>query len=341
MSITNTSRFVTAMAVVFIGATICAAAEEGQRERTSAPAEVNVRAEDGNREESSAKHPASLRVITFNTQFLPGVAARFNKRGEPSYRAKAIGRAMAAFEIVGLNEVFDPVHRKELFDELRDAWGDRFHAVTAPREQCSPLGVDSGLAILTQLPVVESHSTPFGNGSSVLQYGLQADGLASKGVLHARLEVRKNQFLDVFVTHLESTDRPIREKQYQLLGEVIRRYAAPAFPVLVMGDLNTSGENKDRMDPTSSYSKLLASLNRARPKAMFVDVWPQLRIDRGGTNAPEMADGGTRIDYILTSASRGVTAPLTPIRVEIEQFADPRTKTLSDHAAVKAVLEYD
>lgn len=281
----------------------------------------------------------SLRVITYNTQFLPGVASHFNKRGHPSYRSKAIGKAVTGFDIIGLNELFDTPRRRELLAEIQNAWGDNYHVVTAPDSQRSFLGIDSGLAIISRKRVVESHSIPFGNGSSVMQYGLVADGLASKGILHARIAIRDSQLLDVVVTHLEAKDASIRERQYDLLSEAIRRYGDDRQPLLLLGDLNTSGGKAQRDSPTSPYSRLLKALNQARPHAPFVDLWPHLHAESGGTSNPGSADGGTRIDYIFLSQDP-VKPVLAAVSVEVESFPDKRTTTLSDHAAVKAVLEY-
>lgn len=292
-------------------------------------------------EKAATRRQDVLRAITYNTQFLPGIAERFNKRGDASYRAKAIGKAVAQFDIIGLNEVFDLQHRKELLSEVRNAWGDgNCHSVTAPDNQRSVVGVDGGLAIVTRLPLVESHSVSFGNGSSVLKYGIDADGLADKGILHARLAVSDNKQLDVFVTHLESTDSSIRERQYEILGQTIQRYAARHLPVLLMGDLNTVGGKSDRECPTFGYSKLLKSLNSARPNAPFVDLWPQLHSEDGPTNSPERLSGGARIDYIFVSQGPDTVPPLKPTSVNVERFLDNRTKTLSDHAAVTAALAY-
>jgi endonuclease/exonuclease/phosphatase family metal-dependent hydrolase len=330
--------FATTVAILTLCASLCTAADS--------PPTATLPANDSSAIEKSgeplaAGQPATLRVITFNVQFLPNVAAYFNKRNDASYRAQAIGKAVAGFDIIGLNELFDLRHREELLAELRNAWGDSHcHVVTAPKDQYSLVGIDSGLAIVTRFPIVESHSVPYGIGSSVAKYGMKADGLAAKGILHARVAMPNDRLMDVFVTHLESLDSDIKRQQYAILSKTIHRYADGKLPVLLLGDFNTSGDKPERENETSEYANLLKSLNGGRPGASFLDLWPHLHADGGGTSDPGNGNGGSRIDYIFVSENPQNRARLTPIRVDVEPFLNKRTQTLSDHAAVKAELIY-
>jgi len=48
-------------------------------------------------------------------------AAVKNDRGEPTYRAEEIGRRMAEYDIVGLQEAFDTPARERILGELQKA----------------------------------------------------------------------------------------------------------------------------------------------------------------------------------------------------------------------------
>jgi endonuclease/exonuclease/phosphatase family metal-dependent hydrolase len=194
-----------------------------------------------------------LKVITFNVQFLPGIAGLANQRVDPEYRARTLGKLLASYDIVGLNEVFDPGHRAILLNELRNCLGDDYHCATPAPQQQSAFGIGSGLAIVSRLSILASHSMAYGNDSSVWKYGFAADGFAAKGALHARISrggaVPESDCLDVFVTHLESTEAAAREDQYPRLAQFIRTHAAPDQPSLILGDFNTVGDPPDQHDP--------------------------------------------------------------------------------------------
>lgn len=288
---------------------------------------------------SASESPVPLRIVTYNVQFLPSVAAVVDLRGDTSYRAKAIGKAMAEFDIVGLNEAFKPERREEILSEVRKAWGENFHAVMPPKEQQSSFGIDSGLAILSRFPIMESHSEPFGNDSSIFDYGIYADGFAAKGMLHARLAIREGHPLDVFVTHLEATDSEVRERQYELLADFIKRYSDDGVPRVLLGDLNTNGVEQQREQPGAAYSKLFAALDRVRPDAPFVDLWLKLP-PKKTADYRRFEKSGERLDYVLVSQNPATVKALQPIDIEVDLMADKQTVTLSDHPAMKAVIEY-
>ncbi len=291
----------------------------------------------------SAPAVTPLKVISYNVQFLPGPGRAFNKRPDAEYRARELGRLLAEYDLIGLNEVFDDGPRELLLKTLRERMGERFYLVRPPAEQRSAFGIDSGLAVVSRLPVLESHSVRYGNDSSPLRYGFRADGFASKGVLHARVGRHKDappqECLDVFVTHLESTDRKAREEQYGKLGDFVRKHAAPNRPALILGDFNTRGNHGHVKDPGAPYHKLMAALKAARPGADVIDLWPHLSKEEGGTNDQESASGGSRIDYIfLANPANG--QPLRPKAIRVNRFLDRKVVALSDHSAVEAELEW-
>jgi endonuclease/exonuclease/phosphatase family metal-dependent hydrolase len=285
-----------------------------------------------------------VKVITFNVQLLPGPGRLFNKRPDPKYRARELGRRLADYDLIALNEVFDPGPRELLLKELQQRLGDRYHHVLPPASERSMFGIDSGLVLVSRLPVLSSHSLRYGNDSSVWKHGPLADGFSAKGALHARLASgpggTSDESFDVFVTHLESYDRAAREAQYTLLAEFLRRHSNAGRPALLLGDFNTDGRPGFMKDPASPYRRMVAALQRERPGCRWTDLWPLFSPDPGGTSDPDTEDGGERLDYIFVSNPAEGKVLLRPCAVRLNRFSDPRVTTLSDHVAVEADLQY-
>jgi endonuclease/exonuclease/phosphatase family metal-dependent hydrolase len=286
-------------------------------------------------------NPSAVRVITFNAQFLPGLASSFNKRPAPHYRAGKLAEKLGGHDIIGLNEMFDLGVRRFFLRQL--ARRGHFYCATPPRSQRSWLGIDSGLVIASRYPIIAVDTVVFSKASGFREHGIYADGFAAKGVLHARIRLGDTAAvaneIDVFISHLESRDASIRATQYDELSQFISRHSSPSIPLLILGDLNTPGGPVEIRNPRSSYHCMLDALGRSRPWAPVVDAWTCLRGGRlgGGTNNPLAADGGKRIDYILFSNSAG-NADLHLVTVEVNTLADPNVGTLSDHAAVEATM---
>jgi len=277
-----------------------------------------------------------IRVISYNVQFLPSLAAAFNERKEPEYRAQTIGREMANYDIVGLNEVFNDKPRELLLDELRQAWGERYQEIVSPDPDDSRF--NGGLTIATRLKMIDSHSMIYSVASSPKKYGFRADGFAAKGALHARIlpdPERKDAFIDVFTTHLEARDDEIRVIQYQELSDFIKQHSDPTRPAIILGDFNTRGNPEYQSDPSSAYHVLLKRLNAAR-EGKLLDLWPTLNTGNGGTSDQLSKDGGRRIDYIFVFQPLGGSSPLQPLSCRVNPFRDPKVDALSDHSAVEA-----
>lgn len=292
--------------------------------------------------EGSSVRPRTLRAITYNVQFLPGLARVINKRKNPDYRAQTIGKALTAFDVVGLNETFDDGPRELLLDQLREAWGKDFNVVLSPKPDDGRL--TGGCAIVSRLPFLETHATLYTAASDPKTYGLLADGFAAKGAIHARIALSRSaakpDFLDVFATHLESKDSDAREVQYKELAAFVRAHSDPARPVLILGDLNTHGNARARRNPKSQYHTMMSILKTGRPGIGVEDIWLRVNpTDDGGTGRQVRPDGGGRIDYILLSNPRRGTHQLKPLAMRVNRFLDPRVVALSDHSAVEADFE--
>mgnify|MGYP001612453633 CR=1 FL=1 len=282
---------------------------------------------------------ARIRVISYNVQFLPGPARVANARPDAMYRAGEIGRLLASYDIVALNETFDARPRRKLIDRLREAWGEAAEILTGPHPD--DWRANGGLCLASRFPFVETHSMIYEHASSVRDHGIYADGIAAKGVLHARVARKKEDgasLLDVFVTHLDARDARVREGQYGELAGFVHRWADPERPALILGDLNTSGDVEDRRAEASSYRRMMSLLSQARSD--LVDLWTDLRGDApGGTTRQVGEDGGRRIDYILVARGKGERR-LGLVDVRVNRFLDPHVEALSDHSAVESVLEW-
>lgn len=283
----------------------------------------------------------TLKVITYNVQFLPGPAAIANKRKNPAYRAETVGTLLADFDLVGLNEVFEQRFRDQLLARLKLSWGAAFQDAVIPKPDDKR--VMGGLAIAARSEFLVVNHVLFSQGSSVEKYGLKADGFAAKGVLHARIwrggGAPKSEFVDVFVTHLESKDAAIRELQYRELSDFVKAKSDPNHPVIVMGDMNTRGNPSYQSDADSPYSRMLKIYSEARPERPFVDLWPALRPgELGGTNEQESTEIGNRIDYIFLSNPLAGQSRLEPKTICVNGYLDPKVVALSDHSAVEAEL---
>jgi endonuclease/exonuclease/phosphatase family metal-dependent hydrolase len=285
-----------------------------------------------------------LKVASFNVQFLPGPGRIANKRKDAVYRARAIAERLAAYDILGFNETFDKEPRETLLGTLGSHMRPTFHVVLPGERERSVFGWDSGLAIVSRLPIIASHTLKYDNDSSVLSHGLLADGFVKKGAMHARVAwgdlTSPDGILDVFITHIESQDSNIRDAQLPMFADFVRKHSTAEAPVLIMGDFNTDGRPNFIDDATSQYHRMLKALQAARLGSDVIDVWPSLHTKLGGTNGPDVENSGERIDYIFISNPRNKSSQITPLSMRVNRMLDSRVVSLSDHCAVEAEIEW-
>lgn len=309
---------------------------------------------------SAAVMAEDLRVVSYNAQFLPGVASAANNRKDPDYRAARIGAEMAAFDIVGLQEMFHDAHRFIALDVLKTAWGGVLNTVESP----TPEGfmTSGGCVIATRMPIIAQNTMVFTVFSKPEDHGPRADGFAAKGVIHARIARdadKPEDAIDVFVTHLEARDGSLRPEQYKQMTAFIAEHTEAVRPMIVMGDLNTNGVEAERIDKDSQYNALMTALRSVRHG--IVDAWLMVKpTELGGTTEQESADTGKRIDYIFYGPGYGggtvatATAPAEKGRpeavtvpaalavkdIEVKLYRDDKVEALSDHNGVAAVFDW-
>ncbi len=293
-------------------------------------------------DEPAPADATTLRVITYNIQFLPEPVSYQNERAQPEYRARRIAEEVCRFDLVALQETFHDQHRSILVDQLRTAWDGKLQSMRSP----TPAGfyTSGGCLLLTRRPLQDISSTVVDDYSQPLDYGLQADGFAAKGVIHARIAPNKKypeQKVDVYVTHLEARAGHLRPKQYAQMADFLHRTNDPASPFLLLGDLNTQGQPEFQQDPQSQYAELFRLLRAQSPAGRVTDVWPLLHGNAlGGTNKQESDKIGKRIDYIIVGNPQPPHPQLTPVAIEVKTFQDPRVVALSDHNAVTATFKW-
>ncbi len=284
----------------------------------------------------------TLSVISYNVQFLPPPATFANKRKSPEYRAARIAAEVSQFDIVGLQEAFHLTHRAQIVDGIAQAWNGKPNTVIAP--QPDAFATNGGTMLLTKRPIVETSSVVYENYSKPEDFGFRADGFAAKGAIHGRIAKdaeHLEQTIDVYVTHLEARDDPLRPKQYEELATFIQKTSDPNRPMILMGDLNTKGAIEYRSDPDSQYSQLIRALSRARPDGGVTDVWVALKGDQlGGTSEQESIEIGKRIDYIFVGNPKPPAPQLIPKSIEVKTYQDEKVVALSDHNAVVARFEW-
>jgi len=284
----------------------------------------------------------TLKVISYNVQFLPPLATFMNERGHPEYRARKIAEKVSEYDIVGLQETFHEEHRALLLEALTGFWGDDFQQMVSPKDE--KRAVNGGCLILTRRPILSTNAMIFRHYSDPKDFGFRADGFAAKGVIHAKIarsEKERNNTIDVFVTHLEARADVLRPKQYEEMADFILDVSDPSTPCLILGDFNTRGNPQYMKDPDSPYHQLLSSLVRARPQQEVLDLWPELMGDLpGGTSSQNPRDLGRRIDYCFLCNPAPPHVRLKPLSIRVEIFPDDQVVALSDHNAVAVLLQW-
>lgn len=291
-------------------------------------------------EPTSSDHP--LRVISYNVQFLPGIAKLFNARGNDDYRPRRLGEVLREYDIIGLNEVFELPPRRLLLDEIKKALGEDFHVYECPEPGPAVGRFNAGLAIVSRYPIIQTHHVSYSVASTRQEFGVFADEFAAKGVLHARIAVPKGASsveIDIFTTHMDSKLASAREVQGRELAQFAREHTGPGNLALLMGDFNTRGPAKaGDPPPRPEYNGLIERLRAFRPN--LEDGWLLAGQGSPGTSEQLEADGGTRIDYVFIAPPTQANSPLKLRSVKVERFLDPKVTSLSDHSAVTAEFDW-
>jgi len=281
------------------------------------------------------ERPAHIQVCAFNAHLLPEIASLFvGKRGQSRYRSTEIGQRMRAWDIIGLSEVFDSQRSKDLITSLQEQAGE-FHIARGLGRRGRHL-TGSGLLLASRFPIISSNQHTFQNSPHLFTKGPKGDGLAAKGILHARLKIGKLE-IDCFLTHLESQNRSVRDEQTKELKQFLEEHRNPEIPALLMGDFNIVFETSSG-SANSEYEMLMKLIGGS--KGTFEDAAKKTE-GPAGTSDALAQDGDKRIDYIFFSNSTDGTKRLRPIHSQHEPFLDSQVRegSLSDHLAIISTFE--
>lgn len=262
-------------------------------------------------------------------------------------------------DVVGLSEMWEGDER----DTIRAALADVYpHTIQGPHEPLleTPLGdpeiMGGGLLLLSRHPIVVAESTIFRQSSG-------DDGIANKGVVHARVVPRGHPCpVDVFLTHTQAPEPTVGgsiaeariavEAQIRHLGAFVRACRDPAVPTMICGDLNVAYyEHRDL------YDYLVATLG-----PQVVDPQPSIGLEGRehalgtsesdhddissfqGEHAPRASEdserfGSTtdRLDYVFCLPGLLYDQHVASSRVVVEQWSPGRD--MSDHYGVEVTID--
>lgn len=302
-------------------------------------------------EEPSEQAPAgeyqtrTVRIAFLNTHLLPDVALRVaGSRSDSDYRATAIAERLAGYDVIGLCETFDNLRAEALIERLREVSPQEWYTVRSPER--TERRSEGGLLLASRFPIEDSSWRRYEHSTGLLQ-----DGLAGKGVLHARLRLAEGPtgLVDCFLTHLDSQSANVRRQQVSELDTFMAELCAVERPIVLLGDLNIAADvpaepvggsvptgDREPADPESTpYHWLLSQLHSAGEP--LVDVWSAVGQGPGGTSDALAQGGGRRIDYIFLSPQReNAPALFEPHSAAVLPLLDEAVSegSLSDHAAV-------
>lgn len=173
-------------------------------------------------------------------------------------------------DVVGLCEVFSDGEREEIRGALNDLYP---HFREGPDE--ADLESDGGLLLLSRHPLLAADDFIYRDCDG-------DDCYANKGMIHIRVQSGSWPTpIDIFHTHAQdiSTDDGVDTLYAQLLKmqEFIQSRANPAFPAIVMGDLNIPGEIPQH------YARLLSSLAGRGTAGRSLETLPPAARPRSGT----------------------------------------------------------
>ncbi len=276
----------------------------------------------------SGQQEQAFDVLTYNVHLLPSAARGIaGQRSQSELRASAIGRQLASFDVIGINEAFDKKLSNAMLQAAQSESSKPWYVVHGPQRSGRHL-VSGGLLLLSRFPATQTHVMTFQHHTRFLTAGFKADGFAAKGALHARLQISDTPDvqMDCFVTHLESRDPRTRGHQMEEFARFAAEHAQPNGPMLLLGDFNVAA------DQSAEYERLQQTLREHVGDCQ--DVGLAVAPESSGTSDAVSQTGGRRIDYIFSRQPAADSAlELSFSQVRTLPFLDERIRqgSLSDH----------
>jgi endonuclease/exonuclease/phosphatase family metal-dependent hydrolase len=289
----------------------------------------------------------ALRLMTFNVQMLPLVAALTGGTSDDAEeRAERVANAILNLppaeqpDVIAFNEVFSEDGRDKLQNMLA-AWGN----MVVKMDDGGILDEDSGLMLVSKLPF---QTLPTGGKLYEHFYSDSADtdARAAKGVGIVQVP-RPAETTTIAFTHLQASYtsegqyRDIRAKQFgaihSALSHVLGSDDDEWRNVILIGDLNVRG---DAGATTNEWAKTFKSSGSPFQKT-FYDGWRSYmhppvsddEVDPGFTNIDISNGKQQRLDYhCFTQAG-------VPSTGAVPHHMFTRLRDQSDHFALEAVIE--
>ena len=145
-----------------------------------------------------------IKILTYNI-FMRPYGIKTNKSDHKEERLSEIIEKIKDHEIVCFQEAFDTfTHRhNKLIEESRKV-GFKYFTNGSPPGLLSPFLIDSGLLILSKVPIVYSEFHYFKPGS-------YEDALAQKGILYAKIDIGESNFVHIFTLHTQANIHSIEK----------------------------------------------------------------------------------------------------------------------------------
>jgi len=288
-----------------------------------------------------------LHVLTYNTHLFTGtMAAKLgsvlgNVEFEDERRLSGIIEKIKLLhpDLVGLTEVWGRKSRQRVIEELEPLYPHSYSD-----ELRGGLKVGSGLLLLSRHPL----SNPSFTGYKTLR---GSDGWSNKGFITATIHVGGQNVL-VALTHTQASadDAATKARWTNLtaLQGLLQRAELAHLPMIVLGDLNVSGECLEGK-PTREYQDMSGLMAEVRLQDAFRQTHP-VSAARGftwdGENNPlvgyfDKQDGKSRLqqrlDYLFV---RGLRPSACNVLTDFVYRAgrSGQTMDLSDHYPLYAAL---
>ncbi|KAF0714140.1 Aste57867_4027 [Aphanomyces stellatus] len=308
---------------------------------------------------------AIVRVLSLNV-FLRPPGIQESNGDHKELRLEYIKRKIIQYDVVLLQEMFVALSsRAASLIAHAHAHGLCYHAGSVYPSFFSPQLVDGGLLILSRFPICKAAVHRF-------SVGCGSDGLASKGVVFAQVQVVPNNpraLVNLFTTHTQAGIRKdatdIRWRQILELARFVRTHGHPEIPALVGGDFNLDARHDVDFvdDDAPAFSKCPESLLYKEVVRVLSDdgrvTVRDVQPGHGVTNAnghgvlchtwpDEMVESvGKCIDYLfLLVGKQAVTildAAVDRCEIKVDGGETPRPLPithLSDHWGLTATLEF-
>ena len=270
-----------------------------------------------------------LRVASLNIWALP-----FGLAPDATKRINAIAQHLPSIhaDVIGIQEVWTPIARQTLVDGGRNAG---FKAIWH-----RPMSFGgSGLLVLSKLPILESHFTPFSVRGSPERLD-HSDYHGGKGFIRLVLETPTGP-IQVINTHLHA--RYARSKESDTYLEVRAAQATQIAlaidevpgPVIAMGDFNLQeGEPEYR---------ILLGLTGLRDAAVVTNQRQATISAENPYRRKQTGASEERIDYVFArgGSKRGLRIDSIQRIFDDSLEFDGREATYSDHAGIRVDLALD